>query len=99
MDKTQLLIKPIITERSLKDASSGIFTFMVTKFTDKRSIKKTVEDQFNVHVKKISTIKVVGKKRHIGKKRTPVAKPDWKKAKVKLAPGEKIDLFEVQTKG
>src|SRR3989338_5495686 len=92
-----ILLKPIITERSLKDASSGVFTFMVKKYADKANIKDVVESQFKVHVKNISTIKVKGKKRMIGKRRTKVTKPDWKKAKVKLSAGEKIYLFETET--
>ena len=92
-----ILLKPIITERSLKDASSGVFTFMVKKYADKVGIKKAVESQFQVHVKGLSTIKVKGKKRMIGRRRTKVTKPDWKKAKVRLAAGEKISLFETET--
>ncbi|OGG15063.1 50S ribosomal protein L23 [Candidatus Gottesmanbacteria bacterium RIFCSPHIGHO2_01_FULL_39_10] len=92
-----ILLKPIITESSLKDANLGVFTFMVKKYADKIRIKDAVEKQFQVHVKNISTIKVKGKKRMIGKRRTKVSKPDWKKAKVKLSAGEKISLFETET--
>jgi large subunit ribosomal protein L23 len=98
----QILLKPIITEKSLLDASRGVFTFMVAKFADKYNIKKVVENQFGVHVQKISTIKMTGKRRLVGRRRTKVAESDWKKAKVMLRNGEKIDLFETEgapTKG
>jgi len=70
---------------------------MVKKYADKANIKDVVESQFKVHVKNISTIKIKGKKRMIGRRRTKVTKPDWKKAKVRLAAGEKISLFETET--
>lgn len=94
----QVLVKPIITERSLLDASHGIFTFMVGKGSDKNIIKKEVEKQFNVHVQRISTIKMTGKKRLVGKRRTKVSEANWKKARVELRNGEKIDLFETEAK-
>lgn len=94
MDESQILLKPIITERSLADASFGVFTFMVARHADKGTIKRVVENQFKVHVERISTISQKGKKRLVGRRRTKVAEADWKKAKVQLAKGEKIDLFE-----
>lgn len=98
MDHTQILIQPIITERSLKDANSGVFTFMVEKYANKHMIKRVVEKHFAVHVENIKTIKMTGKKRLVGKRRTKIAEADWKKAKVKLKKGEKIALFEAETK-
>ena len=56
--------------------------------------KKPIEELFNVHVRSISTNIVKGKKRMVGRKRLASVEPDKKKARVKLAAGEKIDLFE-----
>lgn len=99
MENRQVLLKPIITEKSLQDASKGVYTFMVAKFADKRLIKHLLEDQFSIHIQTITTMNVKGKKRQIGKKRTKVSKPDWKKAKVQVKAGEKIGLFEAEAKG
>lgn len=93
-----IIKKPIITEKSLSDARSGIFTFEVDKNANKFQIREKIEELFNVHVKKITSATFKGKKRMSGKKRTPVYKPDRKKAWVKLLPTEKIDLFEVGEK-
>lgn len=90
--------KPIITEKSLADAQMGIFTFEVDKHANKQQIKEKIESLFKVHVKKITGATFKGKKRLVGKKRTPVYEPDRKKAWVKLLPSEKIDLFEVGEK-
>lgn len=99
MEKSEILLKPIITERSLKDASLGVYTFMVAKQADKTNIKKVIEEQFKVHIVNISTITMKGKKRTVGRRRTKVLRPNWKKTKVKLTKGEKIALFEAETKG
>ncbi len=96
MKDTQILLKPIITEKSVQDARVGIFTFVVGRASDKLSIRKAVESQFGVHTKGVQTIKMTGKKRLVGRRRTKVAEANWKKAKVQLKSGEKIDLFETE---
>lgn len=90
-----IIKKPIITEKSLRDARSGIFTFEVDKNANKREIREKIENLYKVHVKKITSANFKGKKRLVGKKRSPIYEPDRKKAWVKLAPNEKIDLFDV----
>lgn len=93
-----IIRKPIITERSFTDAQNGIFTFSVDPKASKSEIKKVIEELFKVHVKSVTTSIVKGKRRLVGKKRLPVYEADWKKARVALAKGEKIDLFEVGEK-
>ncbi len=93
-----IIKKPIITEKSFADAQKGVFTFSVNQKANKREIKKAIEDLFKVHVRSIATNTVKGKKRMVGKKRLPVYEANWKKARVTLAKGEKIDLFEVGEK-
>lgn len=95
MMTANIVKKPIITERSLENAQRGIFTFEVDKNASKYQIKETIETLYKVHVKKITSANLHGKKRLVGKRRTPVQQPNRKKAWVRLATGEKIDLFEV----
>lgn len=95
---TNIIQKPIITEKSLKDAGMGIFTFEVDKNANKNQIREKIENLYKVHVKKVTTANFKGKKRLVGKKRTPVYEADRKKAWIKLAPSEKIDLFEIGEK-
>lgn len=96
MNKT-ILIKPVISEQSLSDAQKGVYTFKADITFTKPQIKKEIEEMFKVHVVRIATSIMKGKKRQAGKKRLVVYKPDFKKARVKLKEKEKIDLFEVGT--
>lgn len=91
-----ILIRPIITEKSMKDAgSSSKFTFHVALAATKDGIRKLVEDTFKVHVKAVSITRTKGKTMRVGKRRVVKQLQDFKKATVTLTKGEKIDLFEV----
>lgn len=90
-----MMLTPIISERSLEDAGRGIFTFKVPKEAKKDQIRTMIEEVFRVHVERITTAKIKGKKRVAGKKRMKTEEQDTKKARVRLSKGEKIDLFEV----
>lgn len=90
-----VVIRPIITEKSMKDAGVGKFTFQTAVFANKTEIKKAIEQEFKVHVISVATSVTKGKKRRQGKRRTEVAISPLKKAVVGLKTGEKIDLFDV----
>ena len=89
-----VIIAPLISEKSMNDAGFGKFTFKVSKKADKKQIKKEVEDKFKVDVLSIATLIVKGKKRRFGAKRTEATLSSWKKAIVKLKAGQKIDVFD-----
>lgn len=89
-----MLLKPIITEKSLRDAGVSRFTFRVDIFDTKTTIKKLIEKTFGVKVLKIQTQIRTGKTRRRGKRGIVTSLPDWKRAVVTLAPGQKIPLFE-----
>lgn len=95
MNQRDIIISPLISEKSMNDVNLGKFTFKVFKKADKNQIKKEVENKFKVNVLSIATVTVKGKKRRVGAKRTEVALSSWKKAIVKLKTGQKIDLFDV----
>lgn len=90
-----IIISPLITEKSMKDASSGKFSFKVVKTANKNEIKETVEKNFNVNVTHISTSILKGKKVRVGTKRAEKKVSDSKKAVVTVAKGQKIGLFEL----
>lgn len=98
MRTVSIIIKPIITEKSLRDVQKGIFTFAVFKNATKSQVSAAVEKIFNVHVASITTVKIKGKRVVAGRRRMEVFRPDTKKARVKLLKGEKIDLFETGEK-
>ena len=91
------MLKPVLTEKSLKLAEDGIYTFNVDRNLTKNQIRTEIDKVFSVHVVKIRTLKVAGstKKNFKGHK---VVKKDRKKAMVTLSEKEKIDLFEVKRK-
>ena len=84
--------RPIITEKNSQLAEQGVYVFEVDKKADKTEIRQAVEKFFRVKVLSVNTSICRGRatrtKLGVGK----VAY--WKKALVKLAPGEKITLFE-----
>lgn len=88
-------IRPLITEKSMALAQKGWYTFAVSKITRKETIVKEVGKLYNVQVRDVRTIKKFGKTHRAGKKSMLMRKPDWKKAMVKLAKGQRISVFEV----
>ena len=72
--------------------AEGKYVFVVAKAANKIEIAKAVSEIFKVKVAKVNTVNVIGKKKRMG--RTEGKRPDYKKAIVKLAPGETIEFFE-----
>ena len=88
-----VIIKPIITEKSMEDMAEGKYTFMVDKRSNKTEIKKAVETVFDVNVQKVNTMNMLGKVKRQGY--TSGRRSSWKKAIVKLTEGSKtIEFFE-----
>jgi len=84
-----IIIRPIITERSMVDVANKKYVFEVAKDAGKVEIKNAVETAFGVKVAKVNTLNVSGKAKRLGKTRS------WKKAYVQLAEDSKtIELFE-----
>lgn len=99
MQHTEVILRPVITEKSLHDAQKGMFTFLVATQADKKAIKKAIENTFSVHVIDVATQLVKGKRSRQGKRRLEIKASPIKKAKVTLISGEKIDLFTIPTEG
>lgn len=91
-----IIIKPIITEGSMKDAANGKFTFQVDAQANKMQIKSEIEKLFSVNVKGVST--VTQKRRKVISTRFGVKKTSsyTKKARVLLAKGQTIPAFETK---
>ena len=87
-----VLIKPIITEKSSGLMSEGKYTFRVIKNANKIDIKYAVETIFNVNVTEVRTMNMPGKKKRQGK--TEGMTSEWKKAIVTLKSGQSIPIFE-----
>lgn len=89
-----VIIKPLITEKSLKEAQKGRYTFEVATGANKTDIKNAIQAMFKVTVKDVLTNITKGsksRKTRFGIKSVAFA---YKKARVSLAKGQKIDIFE-----
>lgn len=92
MNAEQVILEPILTEKSNEMRESSVYTFRVNPKANKIQIKNAVSTLFNVHAVQCRVMTVRGKP-----KRTRYAKgttASWKKAIVTLAEGERIAVFE-----
>lgn len=89
-----ILKRPIITEKSMKLAQSGLYAFEVDKNATKPLIAKAVSEKFNVKVLKVKVINVKGKLKQQRKVRKVYKLSGFKKALVQVKKGEKIAIFE-----
>jgi large subunit ribosomal protein L23 len=92
MNAHQIIIRPLITEKNTNLMPMGKYSFEVDRSANKTQIKSAVEEIFNVKVLKVHTMNVRGKLRRRGMRYGYT--PDWKKAIVTLAEGDRIELFE-----
>jgi large subunit ribosomal protein L23 len=93
MNPHDIVIKPLITERTMEQSEEKKYTFKVDKNANKYQIKDAVEAIFDVKVDKVSVMNMQGKLKRLG--RTQGRRASWKKAIVKLKPDSKeIKLFE-----
>ena len=89
-----VIIRPIITERSMASAADKKYVFEVAPKAGKIEVKKAVEEIFGVKVAKVNTMNVPGKAKRMGAAR-PGRTKDWKKAIVHLTEDSKtIEFFE-----
>ncbi len=92
-DARDIIIKPVVSEKSMQlMQDNNTYSFQVSKKANKVEIRKAIQEIFNVKVEKVNTMNVLGKKRRLG--RNEGKRPDWKKALVKLAEGDEIEIFE-----
>jgi large subunit ribosomal protein L23 len=92
MDATQVIIRPVVSEKSYVLAAVDKYTFRVHPDAHKTEIRQAVEELFEVHVVSVrtSSVKSKPKRRGITRGRTRA----WKKAIVQVKPGESIPIFQ-----
>ena len=78
MEARDILIRPLITEKSTQLMAEGKYSFVVAKSANKIEIAKAVSEIFKVKVEKVNTVNVLGKTKRMG--RTSGKRPDYKKA-------------------
>lgn len=88
-----IVIKPIITEKSMEGLQDKKYTFRVAKEANKIQIAQAVEELFGVKVSKVNTMNCRGRSKRVGMNRGTT--PDWKKAIVTLTEDSKtIEFFD-----
>ena len=93
MNVRDIILAPVITEKSVAALSEKKYTFRVADGANKIEIAKAVEEIFGVKVAKVNTISMKGKKRRMG--RFEGYTSDWKKAVVTLTEDSKtIEFFD-----
>ena len=88
-----ILVRPLITEKTMKLVEEGKYTFEVKQGSNKVEVKKAVEELFKVEVTAVNMMNTLRKKRRVGKYEG--FRPAVQKAIVTLAEGQKLDVFEI----
>jgi large subunit ribosomal protein L23 len=94
MTARDIIIAPVITEKSMTGTAFQQYTFEVHTSASKTQIKSAIREIFKVDVVKINTVNVGGKSKNFARRgvRTSGKQSDWKKAIVTLAAGQKIEV-------
>jgi large subunit ribosomal protein L23 len=89
----QVIRKPLVTEKSnIGREERNVVTLAVDPRANKHEVKRAVQELFGVDVLEVRTMRMPSKMRRVG--RYMGRKPQWKKAIVRLAEGQKIEFFE-----
>lgn len=89
-DYTDVIIAPVVTEKSAGYAQANVYTFKVNKNANKTQIKQAIEAAFNVHVENVNTLNTKPKDKRVG--RYTGKTKTYKKAMITLKDGESIEL-------
>ena len=92
MDPRQVIIRPVVSEKSYALIAQNKYTFRVHPKAHKTQIRQAVEELFNVKVEGVNIVQVRSKPKRRGLQRGK--KPGWKKAIVQLRAGDSIEIFE-----
>jgi large subunit ribosomal protein L23 len=92
-DAREIILRPVVTEESaMLQANQRTYTFLVAKDANKLEIRAAVQTLFDVTVEAVRTANYQGKWRRVG--RSLGRKSTFKKAVVKIAEGDNIDVYE-----
>jgi large subunit ribosomal protein L23 len=91
MEATQVIIRPVVTEKSYALAAAGKYSFRVHPDAHKTQIRQAVEELFEVKVVDVRTMSVKSKPKRRGLSTGRTRR--WKKAIVQVGPGDEIPIF------
>ena len=93
-DPRDVIIRPVVSEKSYALLDDGVYTFVVDPRSSKVEIRQAVETIFNVHVTQVNTLNRKGKRKRNRRTFTFGKRSDTKRAIVTLAAGDRLELFE-----
>jgi large subunit ribosomal protein L23 len=93
-DARDVIIRPVVSEKSYALLDQGVYTFVVHGDANKIEIRQAVEAIFAVRVAQVNTLNRPGKRKRNRRNWTFGKRPDTKRAIVTLLGGDRIDLFE-----
>ena len=93
-DPRDVIIRPIVSEKSYAAYDENVYTFVVASDANKIEIRQAVESIFNVRVTNVNTLNRKGKRKRNRRQPTFGQRSDTKRAIVTLHPDDRIDLFE-----
>jgi large subunit ribosomal protein L23 len=93
-DASQVLLKPVVSEKSYRLMEDGVYIFVVAPDATRIEVRQAVEQTFGVRVTNVNTLNRKGKLRRNRRTNTVGKRPDTKRAIVTLVGGDRIDLFE-----
>ncbi len=94
MSERQVLLRPIVSEKSYALMDEGTYVFVVDKSANKIQIRDAVQQSFGVRVASVNTMNRKGKRKRQRRTATFGRRPDTKRAIVRLVGDDRIDLFE-----
>ena len=92
MHRNEILIAPVVSEKSYGGIADGVYSFRVHQDAHKTQIRQAVEELFGVKVRSVNVAQVPSKPKRRGLIKG--RRPGWKKAVVKLQPGQSIEIFQ-----
>ena len=92
MDASQIVLGPVVSEKSYAGTAESIYTFKVHKDAHKTQVRQAVEELFDVKVTGVNIVKMPAKPKRRGLIRG--TRPGWKKAVVKIQAGQTIEFFQ-----
>ena len=92
-DPRDIILQPVVSEKSYTLLDANTYTFIVAPSANKIEIRQAVEEIFNVKVLNVTTMNRQGKRKRNRRSNTIGQRPTTKRAVVKVAADDRIDIF------
>lgn len=94
----ELLLKPVLTEKALKLAQAGVYTFLVHPRANKTEVKKLIKQLYNADVSKINVMHTPAKFKQSRRSQPATKRHEHRKMLITIKGKKTIDIFKVKAK-